>query len=612
MFDGNLTLDQIMSIPAPGPGEAGNAPQWSPDGSRILFVSSLGGSPDIWSISPQGGFPARVTLGLGTADYAASHMPLWSPDGQHISYISNKTGTNEVWLWHANGDPESQLTNLGANIQSVCWAPDGKSLVLSGNRYGGYDIYRIDLPSGDATRLTDDPLYEVNPVFTPDGKRIIYIRLNETWEDHQIVQMNSDGTGSKVIAEDSDFFDYSFGPSLGVPQVSPDGKWLLFRSQRSGYTNYWKMSAEGGEPSPLAPEEAEQSGAAWSPDGSEAAYVSNRNGTLELRIASAEGGESRSLFNPGMGVCTAPGWSPDGSRICFLHGTPTAPDDLWVVSAKEGEPRQLTFSLPEGGLENRLAAPSKVAYASFDGLTINGYLYAPKDRSRRYPGIVFTHGGPTSQFFDNYQPYVQYLVQRGYVVLQPNVRGSSGYGKTFEEANDGDWGGGDLKDAVAGADFLKSLSYVDPDRMGVTGTSYGGIMSMNAVCFAPGVFQAAVPMSGYAEWPVELNRMAVKHIKLLEHELGRYEDNKETWHRCSAIYSARDARTPTFVLHGEGRDPHSDASREFAEALKKEGKVVQYKAYPNDGYYVVNRSNIREMLKDIGDFFDKYLKNGLH
>ena len=113
MFDGNLTLDQIMSIPAPGPGEAGNAPQWSPDGSRILFVSSLGGSPDIWSISPQGGFPSRVTLGLGTADYAASHMPLWSPHGRHISYISNKSGANEVWLWHSSGDPESQLTNLG-------------------------------------------------------------------------------------------------------------------------------------------------------------------------------------------------------------------------------------------------------------------------------------------------------------------------------------------------------------------------------------------------------------------------------------------------------------------------------------------------------------------
>ena len=611
MVDGNLTLDQIMSIFTLGPGEASNAPQWSPDGSRIAFVSSLGGSPDIWSISPQGGFPTRVTLGLGTTDYAASQMPLWSPHGRHISYISNKTGTNEVWLWHASGDPESQLTNLGAHIQSVCWAPDGKSLVLSGNRYGGYDIYRVDLPSGDATRLTQDHLYEVNPVFTPDGKQIIYIRLNETWEDHQIVQMNSDGTGSKVITEDTDFFDYSFGPSLGVPQVSPDGKWLLFRSQRSGYINYWKVSLETGEPSPLAPEETEQSGATWSPNGSEVAYVSNRNGTLEVRLAGAEGGESRSLFNPGMGVCAAPSWSPDGSQICFLHGAPTAPDDLWVISAQDGEPRQLTFSLPEGGLEHRLVTPEKVAYASFDGLTINAYLYAPKDRTRRYPGIVFTHGGPTSQFFDNYQPYVQYLVQRGYVVLQPNVRGSSGYGKAFEEANDGDWGGADLKDAVAGADFLKSLPYVYPDRMGVTGTSYGGIMSMNAVCFAPGVFQAAVPMSGYANWPVELNRMAVKHIKLLEHELGPYKDNKETWHRCSAIYSVRNARTPTFVLHGEGRDPHSDASREFAEALKKEGKVVQYKAYPNDGYYVVNRSNIREMLNDIGDFFDKYLKNGV-
>ena len=332
-------------------------------------------------------------------------------------------------------------------------------------------------------------------------------------------------------------------------------------------------------------------------------------------VVDAGGGEPHALFSPQLGVCSAPQWAPDGKLISFLHGTPTTPDDIWVVSTENGRPpRQLTRSLPSGKLDKRLVTPEKVAYKSFDGLTINAYLYSPIERGkgRRYPGVLFIHGGPTSQFLDTFQPYVQYFVQRGYVVLLLNVRGSSGYGKSFEELNDRDWGYGDLKDAIAGADYLKTLDYVDPENMGVTGTSYGGNMSFFAVGFAPGVFQAAVPMSGYADQPKLLHELELRHIKQNDHEFGPYEGNEEVWLRSSPIYAVKDATTPCFVLHGVGREPQSVASKEFVEALRKEYKIVEYKTYPNENYYVRSPENVQQMLLDVADFFDRYLKSGLH
>ena len=168
--------------------------------------------------------------------------------------------------------------------------------------------------------------------------------------------------------------------------------------------------------------------------------------------------------------------------------TPTAPLDLWVVSVKDGAARQLTQSMLGGGAERRLITPEKIAYKSFDGLTINAYLYKPPQLKpgEKVPGLMWIHGGPTSQFSDTYAANMQFFALQGYAVLAPNIRGSSGYGQHFEDLNDGDWGHDDLKDVIAGVEYLKQLDYVNPDAMGITGTSYGGCMSMSAVCFAPG------------------------------------------------------------------------------------------------------------------------------
>src|SRR5262249_37154056 len=170
-----------------------------------------------------------------------------------------------------------------------------------------------------------------------------------------------------------------------------------------------------------------------------------------------------------------------------------------------GAVARLSDSLPVG-LRGRLSKPEKIAYPTFDGLTINAYLYRParQEPGTRCPAVLLIHGGPTSQFYDTLDPLGQHLAQRGYAVLLPNIRGSSGYGKKFEDLNNSDWGHGDLADAIAGADWLRAQEWVDGAHIGITGTSYGGCLSMSAVCNAPGQFQAAPPHAGYPDSGVML------------------------------------------------------------------------------------------------------------
>ena len=426
MSDG-LTVDQLLAIRSVGGAEA---PRWSPDGSQIVFVSSLGGGPELWSASPDGGALTRLTVGMGGIGHLASFMPAWSPTGRHIAYVSAKTGADEVWLWSADGAPDRQVTGLGARIEAIAWAPDGEALAVASNARGTFDIYRVDVATGATRRLTSDPRYAVYPQFTPDG-RILYVRLNETWTDHEVILVNGDGSEPRVVLQDRDCFDYHYGRTFGYPLVSPDGRWFLFRSDRSGWFNVWAAPVDGdGEPRQIAPAEADQSDAAWSPDGRSIAYVENHNGTLDLRVVDAPdapgaGDEPIVLVAPEMGVCQAPDWSPDGRRISYLFGTVTSPNDVWVVDVETRERRPLTRSMLGGGVSERLVTPEKVVYPSFDGEEISAYLYRPRTRQpgQRFPGLLWIHGGPTSQFMDTYQPMVQYFVRAGYVVLLPNIRG---------------------------------------------------------------------------------------------------------------------------------------------------------------------------------------------
>ena len=590
----------------------GESPIWKPDGTTIYFSSPLGG---LWSVPTIGGSPTRVARDL------PGGLVRLAPDGASLAFLSDKSGNPEIWLWDLRAGTERRLTNLGARINALNWSPDGRHLAFSALRYGQFDLWTAAVASGTITRVTDDSRYETYPTWLPDGRSILFFRSDDRWADHEVMIVPAEGGAARTVATDRDLFDYgTIGTrsKMGYPLLSPDGRTVLFKSHRSGWINYWVASLEGGPVHALSSEPADQSDAKWAPDGKSVVYGALVDGTQQLRITTI-GGPVRSLTSHETGVASAPEWSPDGKRIAYFFASATQPQDLFVIAAGGGPPTQLTVSI-DPGIAKTLVVPEKVSYRS-GPYTIHAYLFRPPTglSTGRSPGVMYIHGGPTAQFSDTYQPQPQFLAQAGYLVLAPNIRGSSGYGKAFEDANNPCWTHCDLEDVLAGVGYLKGLPNLDASRIGVTGNSYGGIMSMGAVAHAPGVFQAAIPQSGYANWvSFQDYNTEIQHAKLNAYEWGPYPDSAQVYRRNSAIFSAQAVTTPVFLIQGDGvTQPWRPgvypipASAEFAHALDRYNKVVKVKTYPGESYYVTGRENSKQVLIDMAEFFDQYLRDRL-
>jgi dipeptidyl aminopeptidase/acylaminoacyl peptidase len=598
------SIEQLQSVQSL---IGGNAPVWSADGTTLMY---LGGGA-LWSVGADGGAPTRVHEAPGSGTQLRR-----TPDGRLLTYVKEVPGGTDIFGWDIAGRSERRISHLSGRVRSYSISPDSRSIALANDRSGSEDIWVVNIADGAARRLTASPLYEVFPTWSADGSRVLYTQLDARWVDHDVYSIAPAGGAATLVLRDKDFFDYRQGASFGFPLVSPDGKTLLFRSQRSGWTSYWAIPATGGTPRQLAPEPADQSDARWSPDGSQVLFLSMTNGTQSLKVVPAAGGAARTVVAPATGMVTRADWSPDGRRISYALHSATTAADLYVVAAAGGESRQLTQSDPGGTLASALVAPEKISWTN-EGLTINAYLFKPKalPAGGRAPVIMLVHGGPTSQFSDSYQLQAQFFASRGYVVIAPNVRGSSGYGKRFEDLNNRDWGHGDLRDVLAGVAWAKQQPYVNRDKIGITGVSYGGMMTMYAISHAPGVFQAAISQSGYGDVR-DFHTIVpeLQHSQLLHYELGRWPSTAAVdsiYRRSSAIHRAKDATAPAMLIHGYGLHvlDADYAAWKYARELAKHSKIVQYKSYPNETYYVYGRENTRQMLGDMLEFMDRYLKD---
>ncbi|MEP6691488.1 MAG: S9 family peptidase [Gemmatimonadaceae bacterium] len=593
-----------------------DAPVWLTDG-RVVYLSNEDGA--LWAVPARGGTAARISGALATNDpqpVSRANLQLKaSPDGRRLSYVKGVSGGNDIFVLDPATKVERRVSRIAGHVRSYSFSPDGKWIALANDRMGSEDIWVVNVDAGDAKRITTDPRYEVFPSWSPDGSEIIFVRMDDDWIDHEVLAVPRAGGQPRHVLTDRDYFDYRQGASFGFARVLPDNQRILFRSQRSGWANYWLAPLTGGEPHPLAAEQADQSEARISPDGKLIAFLSIANGTQTLKVVPVGGGAARTVAGTTSGMVSKAEWSPDGRQLSYVYGTATTPPDLFVVSTLGGTATQLTWS-DRGKLASQLITPEKISWNS-DGFTINAYLWKPKGLrvGERVPVIMYVHGGPTSQFADAFQLQPQFFASRGYAVIAPNVRGSSGYGKDFENANNHDWGHGDLRDVVAGVDWAKSQPYVNSHEIGITGISYGGILTMYAVSFAPDVFQAAISGSGYGDVRDFHSKVPVlQHRKLLEYELGHWPSTPAVdsiYRRSSAILKVGDVTTPTMLIHGSGLDELDTyyPAFEFARALAGRAKLVEYRNYPHETYYVYRADNTRAMLKDMLEFFDRYLKD---
>ena len=463
-----------------------------------------------------------------------------------------------------------------------------------------------------------------------DAKRFVFDRTSADFKKRMTYVADVSGGEPRVLHEDVEPKFWSLtGDAAGGAQPSPDGKWIAFLSDRDGWDQLYVMPSTGGNPVQITKGKFECWRPSWSPDSTRIAFDANepdRPGTRHVGLVTLNGDPARATIatiTSGRGTNIAPVWSPDGKRLVYQHTDPHNSADLFVVDAASGaKPIRLTDSMPAGVDRAAFVEPQLVRYPGPDGQAVPAWLFVPKnfDRARKHPAIVWIHGDGINQNYDgwhvqrNYAVYYsfhQYLLQKGYVVIAPDYRGSIGYGREWRTGVYMDVGGKDAKDAWMAANYLKTLGYVDTDRVGVWGLSYGGFFTLIAVTDQPKLFRAGVDVAGVVDYAMYYEDPY--HGGWTTSRIGTPEQNPQVYAQASPLSRIDRLERPLLVLHGTSdvNVPYLHSVRLIDEALKKgKGDLVSFMTYPGEFHYFTRAHVLRDAWQRVEAFFDAQLKPG--
>jgi dipeptidyl aminopeptidase/acylaminoacyl peptidase len=585
---------------------------WSPDGTTIVFVSNMSGRNNLWLVPAEGGWPTQLTV----SDQRQS-APAWSPDGKWIAYMSDYDG-DEQWDVFIVSPKTGQVVNV-THTREIAeeyprWSPDGRYLVytVKPKTSSVFEIDVFDMLMHDVKHITTGtPADKLNdhPIWSPDGKRIAY------------TQEQAKGTDSNVfVAEVATGQSTLLTPHEGeqiyrADDFSPDGTKLLITSNAgNGYDNVGLLDIATSKVSWLTKNKWEISDGNFSPDGKRVAWTANVEGNTDIYLHDLAAGKTAALSLP-KGVNDLAGepsaFTKDGSRLLYSHNGANAPTDLWVHQLATGNSHQVTHSLVAGVRSEDMVEPFLVHYPSRDGKwTISAFVYVPYNMVRNglNAAIVYVHGGPTSQSVNSFARFVQHMVNQGYMVIAPNYRGSTGYGKEFQHANLFDMGGGDLQDVLAAADFIKQTGFLDPKKIVLMGGSYGGYLTMMGVTKAPEAWAAGVPIVPFVNWFTEIqNEDPVLQQSDLA-TMGDPEKNKALFQDRSPIFFVDQITAPLLLLAG-GNDPRcpKEESQQVVDAIKKRNGKVEFKAYENEGHGFARVENQIDAYQRVSGFLKAHV-----
>jgi dipeptidyl aminopeptidase/acylaminoacyl peptidase len=590
-----------------------SGPAWSPDGEKIAFTTDLSGRPNLWKVSANGGWPLQLAQS-DDRQYDAT----WSPDGKWIVYQQD-SGGNELWDLYAVPSAGGQATNLtntpDIREESALWSHSGKTLSLGykPKESTTYDIALMDWATKVVHKLTNETTKNHSwsaVAWSADDKILYANRAEISGEDESDVYAIDVASGKL-----ENLTPHEGKILFAASSLSPDGKALLITSnQKNGFNNVALLDVASKKLTWVTDTKWDAGSGHFSPDGKTLTYEINADGQADTYLADRATMKATKLnFPPGLNEFTGnpTEFSPSGDQLLMKHQSSTQPGDYWVYSLAAKKPVQLTFSAIASLETTPLASASIVHYKTFDGKTISALLWVPFNLQRdgSNPALVLPHGGPTGQMVDYWNPTVAALVSRGYICIAPNVRGSSGYGIEFQKANYQDLGGGDLQDEVYAAKFLAATGYVNPKKIGITGGSYGGYMTLMAVGKTPDVWAAGVEEYGIINWFTMLQH---EDALLQEYEkslLGDPEKDRKIYEADSPITYIHDVKAPLLVLQGDN-DPRvpKEEAQQVVDSLKKDGRVVDAHYYANEGHGFVKRENRIDAIQRTVDWFDKYLR----
>jgi len=584
---------------------------WSPDGQQIAFTTNMSGRSNLWKVRASGGWPIQLTQS-DDRQYSAA----WSPDGKWIVYQQDQAG-NELWDIFAvpsdGGQPVNLTNTPDIREESPLWSHDGRTIALAYKPKDAtnYDIALLDWNTRKVRKLT----HEEKPGFfwsaaawSPDDKIIYASRVNPPFTDADVYRIEVATGKLENLTPHQGTVRYL------VSSLSPDGGTLLLTSDaKGGYMNVAQLDLASKKLTWVTDVKWEASSGSFSPDGKSYTYTINQDGVTDAYLADRSTSRAEKVNLPhGLNVFVGnPNeFAPQSDRVIVSHEASNQPGDLWVYNLSSRHAEQLTFSAIASLQATPLAPSQIVHYRTFDGKTISALLWIPFNLQRdgTNPALVIPHGGPTGQRTDYWTPTVQALVSRGYICIAPNPRGSTGYGLEFQKANFQDLGGGDLKDEIAAVEFLKATGFVDPRKIGITGGSYGGFMTLMAIGKAPEIWAAAVELFGIINWNTMLKSSDPSLNEYLKALLGDPEQNRKIYEEDSPITYIRNEKAPLLVLQGDN-DPRvpKEEAQQVVDILKKEGRTVDVHYYANEGHGFEKRENEIDAVRRTVAWFDKYL-----
>ena len=643
----HLGIDELFRL------NAVSDPQISPEGDWIAYVITRQDLQEdesrsrVWIVPAGGGEPVAMTAGDVSSSY-----PRWSPDGRYLAFLSARDeGETQVWRLFRKGGEAEQLTDTAQSVEEFSWSPDSRRMLLllqdpteqeRGKKeldesyrektappwvidrlqfkddYVGYldrrrtHIHVLDIASGALSQLTSGDYDDSEAAWSPDGSRIAFTSNRSTEPDSNsntdiwIVGSATDKAPAKLLRVSD-----SPGPEAS-PAWSPDGNWITHTtvSNISAVvygTAHLAVSAAAGGNTRILSRELDRMifNPTFSADGKAIWFLLEDSGEQNLARISPRGGAIERVIS-GESVVTAFAQGSNG-EIAALISRPHLPPE--VFSLKRGQLQQRSFSNREWLAGLQLGAVEKAHFESRDGTAIEGFVIKPPGfvEGRRYPTILNLHGGPQSQYDYSFQSDAQLFAANGYLVVHPNPRGSTGYGEAFCLGIWRNWGGPDYEDVMAAVDDAIARGWADPERLGVTGWSYGGMLT-NHIITRTDRFKAAI--TGASATLYVANYGHDMYQGWWEQELGLpWEPEARARYERLSPYNAVDKIvTPTLIMGGEiDWNVPIINSEQLYLALKKRGVDTQLVVYPGEYHGIDTPSHARDLYQRYLDWFAKRL-----
>ena len=565
------------------------------DGSQLLFASNMSGQFNLWRVPVEGGWPDQLTAFTDETVRGAGVSPT---DGR-ILLCADHDGDEFHQLYMLSGDRgwPDKLTDkpqVQHYVGGAAWAPDGTKFAYAANARNPSDmeVWVRDVASGETRAVFGEGMFSFPGQFSPDGSKLLTLdfRNNSDTSIH-LVDLETGETRELTPHDDDAIF-------LSGPWAADGSGFYMLTDAGSEFRGlaFYDLASDRYEWVEEPTHDVDDVTA--STDGRILAWLVNDNGYDRLRLRDLETGSD--LPEPDLPPGSRPhltgaepplALSPDGSHAALILSTPRRPAEAWVVETATGKANPVTDSRMGGLYENDLVDVELVSYPSFDGREIPAWLYRPEAEGK-VPVVLSIHGGPEAQEKPLYQPLYQYLLSRGIAVLATNIRGSTGYGKSYQRLVQRDWGGGDMQDWEHAVKWLHERDWVEPEKIGVYGGSYGGFAVLTCVTRLPRYWAAAVDIFGPSNLVTFAKAVPPTWKRFIARFVGDPETEADFLMERSPITYVENVQAPLLVIQG-ATDPRvvKGESDQLVDKLQSLGREVEYVVFDDEGHGFTKRTN---------------------